>query len=166
MEKALFILIVLSFPAAVSFCVFGIIWFFCRRIIVWKLYLALWGIILGLLVFQFTAANFANPRDKIYQYTSIYLSKDSKILQKYYDLDSMDFGCAFELQLSAQDLEKMKSLFTFHSSFGSAIDRVPKNWTVSKDVELVKLHKNYDGCLLYTSPSPRDGLLSRMPSSA
>ena len=27
--------------------------------------------------------------------------------------------------------------------------------------------KNYlDGCLLYTSPSPRDGLLSRMPSSA
>ena len=25
---------------------------------------------------------------------------------------------------------------------------------------------HYLGCLLYTSPSPRDGLLSRMPSSA
>ena len=25
---------------------------------------------------------------------------------------------------------------------------------------------NHQGCLLYTSPSPRDGLLSRMPSSA
>ena len=25
---------------------------------------------------------------------------------------------------------------------------------------------NIDPCLLYTSPSPRDGLLSRMPSSA
>ena len=25
---------------------------------------------------------------------------------------------------------------------------------------------NYWNCLLYTSPSPRDGLLSRMPSSA
>ena len=25
---------------------------------------------------------------------------------------------------------------------------------------------NYTACLLYTSPSPRDGLLSRMPSSA
>ena len=24
----------------------------------------------------------------------------------------------------------------------------------------------FNGCLLYTSPSPRDGLLSRMPSSA
>ena len=29
--------------------------------------------------------------------------------------------------------------------------------------EVRKLNK---GCLLYTSPSPRDGLLSRMPSSA
>ena len=27
-------------------------------------------------------------------------------------------------------------------------------------------HKIYSTCLLYTSPSPRDGLLSRMPSSA
>ena len=26
--------------------------------------------------------------------------------------------------------------------------------------------KNGESCLLYTSPSPRDGLLSRMPSSA
>ena len=26
--------------------------------------------------------------------------------------------------------------------------------------------KRIDACLLYTSPSPRDGLLSRMPSSA
>ena len=29
----------------------------------------------------------------------------------------------------------------------------------------VKFH-SYECCLLYTSPSPRDGLLSRMPSSA
>ena len=29
-----------------------------------------------------------------------------------------------------------------------------------------KLWKKYYSCLLYTSPSPRDGLLSRMPSSA
>ena len=29
----------------------------------------------------------------------------------------------------------------------------------------VVLEKSF-GCLLYTSPSPRDGLLSRMPSSA
>ena len=30
----------------------------------------------------------------------------------------------------------------------------------------VVMDKSYGACLLYTSPSPRDGLLSRMPSSA
>ena len=28
------------------------------------------------------------------------------------------------------------------------------------------IHQSFRRCLLYTSPSPRDGLLSRMPSSA
>ena len=33
--------------------------------------------------------------------------------------------------------------------------------------ERFRLHMGYfETCLLYTSPSPRDGLLSRMPSSA
>ena len=31
---------------------------------------------------------------------------------------------------------------------------------------ILALQKQYANCLLYTSPSPRDGLLSRMPSSA
>ena len=31
---------------------------------------------------------------------------------------------------------------------------------------LVSMGAGAAGCLLYTSPSPRDGLLSRMPSSA
>ena len=31
---------------------------------------------------------------------------------------------------------------------------------------LIRLAKTGEICLLYTSPSPRDGLLSRMPSSA
>ena len=30
----------------------------------------------------------------------------------------------------------------------------------------VKVVNDLEACLLYTSPSPRDGLLSRMPSSA
>ena len=30
----------------------------------------------------------------------------------------------------------------------------------------VLTHHKFNACLLYTSPSPRDGLLSRMPSSA
>ena len=33
-------------------------------------------------------------------------------------------------------------------------------------VALAALRLQHEACLLYTSPSPRDGLLSRMPSSA
>ena len=35
-----------------------------------------------------------------------------------------------------------------------------------KKIILVSIKNNLKTCLLYTSPSPRDGLLSRMPSSA
>ena len=35
-----------------------------------------------------------------------------------------------------------------------------------KIVDLNEDVRRRTGCLLYTSPSPRDGLLSRMPSSA
>ena len=38
---------------------------------------------------------------------------------------------------------------------------------LKKATEIAILNANYiKNCLLYTSPSPRDGLLSRMPSSA
>ena len=37
-------------------------------------------------------------------------------------------------------------------------------WTITDDTEIRDVQ--FRDCLLYTSPSPRDGLLSRMPSSA
>ena len=36
----------------------------------------------------------------------------------------------------------------------------------NKKPEKIKTYKQYKACLLYTSPSPRDATLSRMPSSA
>ena len=39
-----------------------------------------------------------------------------------------------------------------------------QSWTGGDKVK--KKNEYTIGCLLYTSPSPRDGLLSRMPSSA
>ena len=39
-------------------------------------------------------------------------------------------------------------------------------WNISKEKKLELLNNLLNICLLYTSPSPRDGLLSRMPSSA
>ena len=37
---------------------------------------------------------------------------------------------------------------------------------LGEDLRLALYVNLPEGCLLYTSPSPRDGLLSRMPSSA
>ena len=43
----------------------------------------------------------------------------------------------------------------------------PVHWkNANKLVKVVYSRPQLKGCLLYTSPSPRDGLLSRMPSSA
>ena len=40
------------------------------------------------------------------------------------------------------------------------------NMPYIKVYEVATFYSMYNFCLLYTSPSPRDGLLSRMPSSA
>ena len=60
------------------------------------------------------------------------------------------------LQFSIDMIERLPTPWGLVRS-GVAPDH-PKIKTVSKVFEKV--------CLLYTSPSPRDGLLSRMPSSA
>ena len=62
----------------------------------------------------------------------------------------------------AHELEAKGQEYTLHhfarsrpdSAFLDELEQNPR----------VRLH--FDDCLLYTSPSPRDGLLSRMPSSA
>ena len=47
-----------------------------------------------------------------------------------------------------------------------------EDWAKTTDLKIVRGLKSIDSfevfesCLLYTSPSPRDGRLSRMPSSA
>ena len=45
-------------------------------------------------------------------------------------------------------------------------EKIIITWDISKKTFRTELYSEYKGCLLYTSPSPRDGLLSRMPSSA
>ena len=59
-----------------------------------------------------------------------------------------------------------RSLFYALGYTPEELDR-PLIGVVSAYSEIVPGHMNLDKiCLLYTSPSPRDGLLSRMPSSA
>ena len=47
-----------------------------------------------------------------------------------------------------------------------AADEKPLNGPSGPESDFTDLHAWAEVCLLYTSPSPRDGLLSRMPSSA
>ena len=57
-------------------------------------------------------------------------------------------------------INAITKLFPEHSE-----DRAEKFFAEAHDVLATK-NPEKRSCLLYTSPSPRDGLLSRMPSSA
>src|SRR5664279_4334332 len=52
-----------------------------------------------------------------------------------------------------------------HEAIGPVV-AVGLGVTIVKEGDRVGVPWLYSACLLYTSPSPRDGLLSRMPSSA
>ena len=65
-----------------------------------------------------------------------------------------------DLKLGYYDFEKEKAQKV---KFSLEIDYQDKKPSNDKDLRSIV---NYATCLLYTSPSPRDGLLSRMPSSA
>ena len=68
-----------------------------------------------------------------------------------------------ELNLYEEQLQALRNRFGIRvglCEFGTGHSSMLRATTLKPDV--IKL----SGCLLYTSPSPRDGLLSRMPSSA
>ena len=62
----------------------------------------------------------------------------------------------------------MRVLLTGFEPFGDNTENVSSKILDAIDAELILTDPwaSLRGCLLYTSPSPRDGLLSRMPSSA
>ena len=55
---------------------------------------------------------------------------------------------------------------TFIEAFASANDPVHFKTYIDKAFTLAQISREWHICLLYTSPSPRDATLSRMPSSA
>ena len=50
--------------------------------------------------------------------------------------------------------------------WGALLNKKPTNKKIEELNNLLPHNGRWHTCLLYTSPSPRDGLLSRMPSSA
>ena len=78
------------------------------------------------------------------------------------------FGATACQSLSAAESRKLKIGCT--ALIWGALPRTPDNLTAAvRDMASLGFHgfETFASiCLLYTSPSPRDGLLSRMPSSA
>ena len=75
--------------------------------------------------------------------------------------------CAKDIYLyekRKQDAEEMQSPEEGNTDIGMTSDSPAPTNGEGETLEIES--KKSKGCLLYTSPSPRDGLLSRMPSSA
>ena len=77
-------------------------------------------------------------------------------LEELAKLETLD--CSKPLAESRIDIETCAALCEFYAEVAPAKLR-------DEPIDAARLEPPY-GCLLYTSPSPRDGLLSRMPSSA
>ena len=94
------------------------------------------------------------------------------------EMESMALSVAREVEnIYADRCNRLSSCVSFHeckSTFSGGTKECRTDYVADcKDVENSGCGKTYDFfqtnvriCLLYTSPSPRDGLLSRMPSSA
>ena len=82
---------------------------------------------------------------------------------------AVDIGDISELRGSAQILRDKSYEANLEFAIQSNDEAITKDGRMAitfLDKSTVKLTEHSQFCLLYTSPSPRDGLLSRMPSSA
>ena len=79
--------------------------------------------------------------------------------EKYYSLpkSERDQKRPTDMKTSQAEIKKYRYQYTFQHEYDMSAQR----WLIFKNVAL-----GYNTCLLYTSPSPRDATLSRMPSSA
>ena len=70
------------------------------------------------------------------------------------------------MNISKHELLEFLQVYADHSIYNS----VPEAIALSPKCAGLRMYEwplvGISSCLLYTSPSPRDGLLSRMPSSA
>ena len=85
-------------------------------------------------------------------------------LQQYYSCDNANVHRGAH-QLSARATDAFEAARSTTAAFVGAASSREIVFTRNAS-EAINLVAHSWGCLLYTSPSPRDGLLSRMPSSA
>ena len=90
-----------------------------------------------------------------------------------YQIHGQEFDCVHEgavvhpmAGILATALAEVERLSGGTDNTGIAGRRFIKSICAAVDIAIAVGLSSTRGCLLYTSPSPRDGLLSRMPSSA
>ena len=83
-------------------------------------------------------------------------------------MHAMDVGALVVMDFHKLDVDKSKKIHLeelYYSPKSNAIAGIVSERDYLRAVATNKV-TDLTTCLLYTSPSPRDGLLSRMPSSA
>ena len=91
------------------------------------------------------------------------LAPQPSIAQTYVDIGSRYIDGLEQEEV----LIRFKQVFSRVFSAENSQMRVTEESTLAAWVKVVEgTFPDFKSCLLYTSPSPRDGLLSRMPSSA
>ena len=104
--------------------------------------------------------------------SSINSNIDNKFQQIHYIEMSLDNICNLECRMcnsffSTKLQKRDKYLQHYHSNQNTVHKKQEPNWEKYNSSDLSKLeYVKILGCLLYTSPSPRDQRGSRMPSSA
>ena len=110
----------------------------------------------------------ANPGYRRYRGTNRWLSS-SDSFGGIQDLIGQETGWDRKTVALAATLGTWASGLTM-PFIGRLVDRFGPRWIMLIAANMVGIGyiylSNSNTCLLYTSPSPRDGLLSRMPSSA
>ena len=79
------------------------------------------------------------------------------------DVDFDDYRAIQKVVGGMFETVKTQRMFDY---FGKPVMMLVDEEGILKQLPLNRTGSRFYGCLLYTSPSPRDGLLSRMPSSA
>ena len=92
--------------------------------------------------------------------------KYSNILENIGETD-ITYNINFDLfKKFTNQFDELSSIISNHKKFLTRMGIVQRAEIISENLTFSEKSDLFYSCLLYTSPSPRDGLLSRMPSSA
>ena len=81
----------------------------------------------------------------------------NKLLQPQADL---------EIDLGIDSVKRLEIVVALEKEFGLELASQPRDSSIKTIQDIAAWVEGMMGCLLYTSPSPRDRTRSRMPSSA